>query len=98
MNYIEYLLCTLGEEGGEVGKACSKAMRFGLADRHPHKVRAKTNRRELIGELNDLLGVAEMLVQQGVLPANWQSRALMSKKIRKVEKYARYARQRGTLE
>ena len=99
----EHLLVCLGEEGGEVAKECSKALRFGLNDHvtldptGPRGTEGPTNVDKIVAELNDILAVASMLVAEGVLPANWQSNYAQTKKIQRVSDYMHYAIEVGTL-
>jgi hypothetical protein len=97
MNENEHLLTVLGEEGGEVAKECAKALRFGIADKltldpeGPRGTEGPTNAEKIVAELNDLLGVARMLVSRGVIPAGWESEARQQRKIRRVIQYMNYA-------
>jgi hypothetical protein len=97
MNETEHLLATLAEEGGEVGKECDKALRFGIADKitmdpeGPRGTEGPTNAEKIVAELNDLLGVARMLVSRGVIPPDWQNEARQQRKIRRVIQYMNYA-------
>lgn len=97
MNEKEHLLTVLGEEGGEVAKECSKAIRFGLYDQvtmdpeGPRGNQGPTNQDKIVDELNDLLGVARMLVSRGIIPADWQNEARQQRKIRRVIQYMNYA-------
>lgn len=86
MTEREHLLVCLNEEAVEIAKDTSKALRIGLTN--VEKVRA---------ELNDLLGVARMLVQAGVLPDDWQDTEAQCQKIEKVNNFMRYARTKGAL-
>lgn len=104
MTENEHLLTVLGEEGGEVAKEVSKALRFGLEDKltldpaGPRGTEGPTNAEKIVNELNDLLGVARMLVARGVIPENWQSEARQQRKIERVTAYMLYARRVGALE
>lgn len=60
MNKIEYLLTCAAEEGGEISQAAAKCARFGLDDTHP-KNENVPNIKLFIKEVNDLLGVVELL-------------------------------------
>ena len=107
MTLIQHLLLQLGEEGSEIQQATSKSIRFGLCDIYTHisedgketvKKEMGDNRHRLVGELNDLLALAEMLVNLGVLPENWESDDLKDQKKAKVLRYLRYSRKVGTLD
>jgi NTP pyrophosphatase (non-canonical NTP hydrolase) len=94
MNTIEHLLTCLGEEGAEIAHITSKAIRFGLHERwakNPDESKP-SNAERLIDELNDLLGVADMLVERGEIPANWMNIPKQEAKKEKVRKYMRYAK------
>lgn len=64
----------------------------------PRGTTGPTNREKLIGELNDLLGVADMLVERGELPANWMDPARQARKKKRVYDYIEYARRVGALQ
>jgi|GEM_PF-806225 len=98
MNAIQHLLVCLGEEGAEVAQDAAKALRFGLADTNCLKPDGPTNAERLVNELNDLLGVAEMLVWFGALPADWQSAQKQSNKKARVVAFMKYAANAGTLD
>jgi hypothetical protein len=98
MNSVEHLLVCIGEEGGEVGKESDKALRFGLDDRNVLNPTGPTNRERLVLELNDVLGVAQLLVEFGIIPANWMSEELQNEKKVKVLYFMDYARRVGALE
>jgi hypothetical protein len=98
MNVNEHLLTCLVEEGVEVAKDATKALRFGLDDVNVLDLTGPTNRERIVDELNDLLGVAAMLVERGVLPANWFDAAKQAAKKEKVTRFMRYALKAGTLE
>ncbi len=97
MNKIEYLLVCLNEECVEIAKDATKALRFGLNDRNELAPDSKTNAERLMSEVNDLLGVMNMLVEECVIPPYWQNEAEQGKKIEKVNKFMKYSRDCGTL-
>jgi hypothetical protein len=110
MNRTEHILTVLGEEGGEVAKETSKALRFGLMDQvtmnpnGPRGTEGPTNADKIAAELIDMLGVYQMAVNDGLvvdigldaLPED--VRALMKKKAAKVESFMLYAQRVGALE
>lgn len=96
MNPIDYLLTQLASECSEVAHRVSKMLQFGLTETQPGQDLNNTTR--LIDEMNDLIGVAEMLVTAGVLPADWESVDAQQKKIFRVIKYSKYAEQQGRLD
>lgn len=97
MNTTEHLLTCLSEECVEVSKDISKALRFGLEDRNVLNPTGPTNRERIIEELNDLMGILDMLVDHGILPLGWESQTKMNAKKRKVGKFMDYAREHGAL-
>ena len=62
MTTIEHLLVCLMEECAEVTKDASKALRFGLDNKYQGTFPAE----RLAEELDDLIGVREMLTDRGV--------------------------------
>src|SRR6266511_3847288 len=97
MNTAEHLLTCLAEENVEVAKETTKALRFGLDDRHPNDPDGPTQREQIINELNDVLGVVDLLVEAGILPAYWIDEAKIRTKKEKVEKFMGYAVEAGAL-
>lgn len=97
MNTIEHIVCCLGEEGSEIAHICSKANRFGLDDRSCLDPSGPTNRERLIAELNDLMGVARLAADNGIIPHDWMDADSQEAKLRKAKKFMRYAVDRGTL-
>lgn len=95
MNTIEHLLTCLGEEGGEVTNAACKALRFGLDDEPPGG--GLRNHEYIVKEVNDLLGVVELLQEHGVGLTGIGSREDIDAKKAKVHKFMKYAIERGTL-
>ena len=81
MNKIEHLLTCLVEECTEIGQATTKAQRFGLDDVNPGT--HNTNRSDIVKEVNDLIGVLELLQECGVeLPGLYDREAINAKKER----------------
>lgn len=97
MNTVEHLLTCLAEEGSEIAQDVSKALRFGLDNRNVLNPEGPTNRERLIVELNDLLAVADILAERGIIPDDWRNRNLMVVKRAKVLKFMEYARSVGAL-
>lgn len=93
MNRIEHLLTNLGEECAEVAQRASKAARFGVMEVQPGQ--DMNNARRIMNEIEDMIGVVEMLQAEGVLPQ--PDRGRINAKKDKVEKYLTYARACGTL-
>ncbi len=104
MNYLEHILTCAAEECGEVSKEIHKALRFGLDDQvtldpnGPRGTTGPTNRDKIVEELNDLMGVINMLVTCGALPYDWQDAERQDRKRGKVSAYMGYARRVGALE
>lgn len=103
MNYTEHLLTVAAEECGEVAKEIHKALRFGLDDKvtldpfGPRGTTGPTNREKIVEELNDLMGVINMLIASGSLPHDWQDAARQDRKRLKVSACMEYARKVGAL-
>jgi len=96
MTKEEYLLTCLSEECAEVAQCVSKALRFGLDTTYGDE--KKTNREQLINELNDLVAVCGILMYEDVLPAEWSDSAAQTKKITKVMEYMDISEQLGRLD
>jgi len=93
MNKIEYLLVCLTEECAEIIKDTDKALRFGLNDSHPCE--KGTNHERIENEINDLLGVFELLHESGIeFKVDIKK---IDKKKEKVLKYMNYAIEKGIL-
>ncbi len=97
MNKIEYLLTCAAEEGGEISQAAAKCARFGLYDKHPKNENAP-NVELFIKEVNDLLGVVELL-QECEIPELLElgNRKDIDAKKEKVKKWMGYSRMHGCL-
>ena len=95
MNKIEHLLLCVAEEGGEITQAAGKAGRFGLSDSPPNG--GLPNNEYLVREVNDLLGVLELLQEHGVPLPGIGDREMIEAKKAKVTHFMTYATQRGTL-
>lgn len=95
MNIHDHLLVILSEECSEVTKEVSKSLRFGLKDFHP-KYGNIPNDIRLSDELCDLMGVVEMLQEEGVIP-ELSKEKIENKKI-KIKKYMNISRQLGKLD
>lgn len=61
MSNEQYLLTKLSEECNEVGQMASKCQQFGLDEVYDGDGNTLTNRQRLHAEVNDLLGVIDML-------------------------------------
>lgn len=93
----QHLIATLMEECAEVQQVCGKILRFGLNDAHA-KTGNVPNIKLLIYELDDLMAVAQMLQDVGVLPKRDADSSLrVSLKKAKVEAFINYAKQVGTV-
>lgn len=103
MNEAEHLLTCVNEESGEIAQialrisqATCKALRFGLNDGYPGTDR--TNRMDLVREVNDLIGSLEGLVAAGVeLPGLFGRKAIEAKKA-KIIKWMSHAEKVGALQ
>ncbi len=95
MNTIEHLFMCVAEEGGEITQAAGKAGRFGASSQYPDG--GRQNSEYLVREVNDLLGVLEMLQEEGVLLPGIGDRAAIDEKKLKLRKFMEYAKERSTL-
>ncbi len=75
----------------------AKSLRFGLDDRNVLDPTGPTNRERLVEELNDLIGVADMLADRGMIPKNWRDQEKQDVKQHKVAKFMDYAASVGAL-
>lgn len=99
MNSREHLLTCLMEECSEIQKPICKALRFGENDHYPNPDfpnATSSNIQDISDELDDLIGVVELLLEEGVLLRRIDSNRVLAKKI-KVKKYMDYARNVGAL-
>lgn len=97
MNREEHLLVCLNEECTEIGKDADKALRFGLYDINFLNPSGPTNKERIVDELNDLHGVIELLIEEGMLPLNWLDPSKVRAKKEKVEACMLYAKETGAL-
>lgn len=94
MNREEHLLTILTEECSEVIKEISKALRFGLDDYPPGSDVYNTNRKRITCELNDLIGIAELLKSEGYIDDFMNSEKILKKQNR-IEEYLLYSKKSG---
>ena len=101
MNLIEHLLTCLNEESVEVAQQSDKALRFGLDDVNFKVPNGPDNRVRLETEMNQWLEVAQMCVEAGILPADWNTSERAAQTRREKRKMVNfcmdYARKKGTL-
>lgn len=97
MTTQEHLLSCLAEECAEISEQCaalavrvSKALRFGLNEQQSGDLR--TNAERIAIEIGDLLGVAEILVEAGVI----HREVVVAKKL-KVVNFLAYAKEIGSV-
>lgn len=90
----EHLLACLAEECCEVGQTANKAIRFDLDD---DLVTEGYLRHHLECEVCDLLGVIELLQDEGLLPRDLSKINIQQKKF-KVQRLMEYAEKKGFLE
>lgn len=84
------LLHCLIEEAAEVQQAATKALRHGLASRNPMKLAPPDNQEELNREMGDLLGIAHLLGQRGILDRQ-EIRIARKNKLRNVGQYLHHS-------
>lgn len=92
MTRTELLLLQTGEECAEITQRISKSLRFGLLEVEPGQ--DKNNMVRLSDEVNDLLGMIEMLKNEGLIIVLQEK---IWAKMDKVEKYLEYSRTCGRL-
>lgn len=80
----DYLTLRLGEEAAEVAQRTGKSLAYGHDEVNVKEPTGPNNTDKLVGELNDLLAVADMLVEAGVLPVFWQDEEAQAQKKSKV--------------
>lgn len=95
VNKNEYLLTCLGEECNEIGQRASKALRFGLAEVQPGQPLSNVER--LAAELDDLMGVLQLLREQGVMDYQ-PNPARIADKQAKLRAFMGYSESLGTLQ
>lgn len=99
MNEEQHLLLKLQEEAVEVlselSKQCSKSMLFGLEEINVLKPEGPNNQERIVDELNDLMGVVNLLCDYGIIPANWMDGSKMLKKQKKVLEFMQYSKDLG---
>ena len=96
MNRQEHLLTCLAEECTEVGKRVSKALRFGLDE--VQRDQSLTNRERVVEELVDLIAVAEICRDEGLIRNFFPLQEEIIAKRAKIERYMRIAREQGVLQ
>ena len=96
----QHLLFCLIEECSEIQKVATKALRFGLEDRHPHVEDAKINKDLLEEEIIDLLAVMKYLIKEKVIFEDTTGLHKMignnldgiKAKIAKIDRYMKYSK------
>lgn len=68
LNIEKYLITKMAEECCEIAQTATKSICFGIDDRHPNVENSPSNRTLMVEELNDLLGVVQMMVEVGYYP------------------------------
>ena len=98
MTRREFLLICLNEECHEVGQRVDKALRFGLEEAQPGQ--PYTNAERIYSEFADLLGVMEMLQEDGAIATTTLAclRSMIDAKKEKVAHYMGYSVECGTLD
>jgi len=98
MTKNEYLLSCLSEEASEVIKDVSKSLRFGMDSSYPGS--SVQNRDRIREELIDLIAVAEMLVEHGIIDDFQDPESLYEKeeKKEKVLKYLKISKSLGAVQ
>lgn len=95
LNREQYLLTKLAEEASEIAQIALKTQQFGMDEICPQL--PETNKRRIHKELNDLLGVIEMLNIECNFDYIPDKNEIVAK-INKVNKYYDYSIQLGQVE
>lgn len=99
MTIEEHIITTLGEEGAEISQQCSKANRFGLDDVNIKVPDGPDNRRRLVVELNQLVAMADLAANAGLIPKDWMSSPdslqIRREKFEAFETYLNYSDTKG---
>lgn len=97
MDRKEHLLTCLAEECTEVGQRIAKALRFGLAEIQTGQ--SLTNGERIAEEWRDLYAVANILVEEGILPVHLMSidQTVVDQKREKIERFMVISRREGVL-
>lgn len=95
MTENEHLLLCLAEECDEVGQRVMKALRFGLDEVQPGQ--SFTNAERITLELHDLISVASILNDNGVIPSPHPVRTTVEAKAAKIAKFMEIGRREGVL-
>lgn len=93
MDRDELLLVCLSEEASEVSHATSKALRFGLKE--TYAARGHDNAEFVARGLDDLIALAELARERGLLPPSDLKR-IAERKL-KFERWEGYSRLHGTV-
>ena len=88
MSYEQFLLMKLAEEASEISQIALKTMQFGMQEHCPGL--ALNNKERIHEELNDLLGIVELLNRTMNFGFKVDNTAI-DKKIIKVNKYLKYS-------
>ena len=90
----EHLLQKISEECAEISKEISKALLFVLKDIEPNGF--KTNMEKIQDELADLIGVLELVTEEGILnKSQIFNQEKISNKKKKVLKWMAYSVDKG---
>lgn len=95
MNNVQYLLTKLAEECVEVAQMAHKCQQFGMYEKQPGN--PKSNVQRLHDELNDVMGIIQLLNDEecfSFLP----SEEAIANKIQKVYHYRHYSKTIGEVE
>lgn len=95
MNRREYLINCLAEECSEAAVAAAKCNRFTTEEVMPGQ--PLTNAERLISELKDVISVAQILINEGIIPAFNVEPEDIARKLAKIEKYMKISVECGAL-
>lgn len=97
MNKVQYLLQLLQEECSEVIQDSSKCNRFGCNSRSHASQTPMSNFQHLVGELNDVFAIVQMLQNEGFDLTNFGNQDAIDAKIAKVKRYMQDSINEGLL-
>lgn len=97
MTNVQYLLGKLAEEASELAQIAIKAQQFGLDEVFGGQETPLSNAERISGEFSDVVGVIAMLQLEENADIDSDDEAV-AKKMVKVDKWRKYARELGLVE
>lgn len=96
MTRQEHLLTCLAEECMEVAQRITKTLRFGLTE--IQQGQNLNNSERILSEFRDLLAVAQICNDEGILPPVYVRQSDVDMKRHKIERYMEISRKQGVLQ